>query len=116
MPVDSLQMAAEMSVSVTRPARGWERASVTASRSAHLVQYLCNLDNTCFIGSIFGESVSDRGSQVPAYVDQFNNVGVVNASSWRFKHDIQTMDKVSETLYRLKPVNKPAPQLTADKE
>jgi hypothetical protein len=31
-------------------------------------------------------------------------VGVVNTSSRRFKHDIQPMDKASETLYRLKPV------------
>ena len=61
-------------------------------------------DNTCFIGSIFGEAVSDPGSQVPVYVDQFNNVGVFNTSSRRFKHDIQPMDKASETLYRLKPV------------
>ncbi len=63
-----------------------------------------NLDNTCFIGSIYNEPVSDPGSQVPVYVDQFNNVGVVNTSSRRFKHDIQPMDKASETLYRLKPV------------
>ena len=61
------------------------------------------LDNTCFIGSIFGEPVSDPGSQVPVFVDQFNNVGVFN-SSRRFKHDIQPMDKASETLYQLKPV------------
>ena len=63
-----------------------------------------SFDNTCFIGSIYGEAVSDPGSQVPVYVDQFNNVGVVNTSSRRFKHDIQPMDKASETLYRLKPV------------
>jgi Chaperone of endosialidase len=63
-----------------------------------------NLDNTCFIGSIFGEAVSDPGTQVPVYVDQFNNVGVFNTSSRRFKHDIQPMDKASETLHRLKPV------------
>ena len=63
-----------------------------------------DLDDTCFIGSIFGEPVSDPGSDVPVYVDQFNNVGVFNTSSRRFKHDIQPMDKTSETLYRLKPV------------
>ena len=61
-------------------------------------------DETCFIGHIFGEAVSDPGTQVPVYVDQFNNVGVFNTSSRRFKHDIQPMDKASETLYRLKPV------------
>ena len=61
------------------------------------------LDNTCFIGSIFGEPVSDPGSQTAVFVDQFNVVGIFN-SSRRFKHDIQPMDKTSETLYRLKPV------------
>ena len=61
-------------------------------------------DNTCFIGSIFGEPVSDPGSQVPVYVDQFNNVGVFNTSSRKLKHDIQPMDKASETLYQFKPV------------
>jgi hypothetical protein len=60
-------------------------------------------DNTCFIGSIFGEPVSDPGTQTAVFVDQFNNVGVFN-SSRRYKHDIQPMDKASETLYRLKPV------------
>ena len=63
-----------------------------------------NLDNTCFIGSIFGEPVSDPGSQQAVYVDQFNVVGIFN-SSRLYKHDIQPMDKASETLYRLKPVS-----------
>jgi uncharacterized coiled-coil protein SlyX len=60
-------------------------------------------DNTCFIGSIFGESVSDPGTQAAVFVDQFNVVGIFN-SSRQYKHDIQPMDKTSETLYRLKPV------------
>ncbi len=61
-------------------------------------------DNTCFIGSIFGQAVSDPGSQVPVFVDQFNNVGVFNKSSRKLKHDIQPMNKASETLYQFKPV------------
>jgi uncharacterized coiled-coil protein SlyX len=61
-------------------------------------------DNTCFIGSIFGEAVSDPGSQVPVFVDQFNNVGVFSTSSRKLKHDIQPMNKASETLYQFKPV------------
>ena len=61
------------------------------------------LDNTCFIGSIFGEPVSDPGTQTAVFVDQFNVVGIFN-SSQRYKHDIQPMDKASETLYQLKPV------------
>jgi hypothetical protein len=62
-----------------------------------------SLDNTCFIGSIFGEPVSDPGSQTAVFVDQFNVVGIFN-SSRQYKHDIQPMDKASETLYQLKPV------------
>jgi len=61
-------------------------------------------DNTCFIGSIFGEAVSDPATQVPVFVDQFNNVGVFNTSSRKLKHDIQPMDKASETLFQFKPV------------
>src|SRR5262245_4649854 len=63
-----------------------------------------DFDDTCFIGSIFGEIVSDPGSQTAVFVDQFNVVGIFN-SSRRYKHDIQPMDKASETLYRLKPVS-----------
>ncbi len=56
-----------------------------------------------FIGSIFGEPTSDPGTQTAVYVDQFNVVGIFN-SSRQYKHDIQPMDKSSETLYQLKPV------------
>jgi hypothetical protein len=62
-----------------------------------------DLDNTCFIGSIFGEPTSDPGTQAQVFVDQFNVVGIFN-SSRNYKHDIQPMDKSSEALYRLKPV------------
>jgi trimeric autotransporter adhesin len=62
-----------------------------------------DFDDTCFIGSIFGEIVSDPCSQTAVFVDQFNVVGIFN-SSRSYKHDIQPMDKTSETLYRLKPV------------
>jgi len=62
-----------------------------------------DLDNTCFIGSIFGEPTSDPGTQTAVFVDQFNVVGIFN-SSRNYKHDIQPMDKASETLYQLKPV------------
>jgi hypothetical protein len=61
------------------------------------------LDNTCFIGSIFGEPISDPGTQQAVYVDQFNVVGIMS-SSRRFKHDIKPMDKASEALLALKPV------------
>ncbi|HEY2568062.1 MAG TPA: tail fiber domain-containing protein, partial [Candidatus Udaeobacter sp.] len=62
-----------------------------------------DLDDTCFIGSIFNEPTSDPGTQTAVFVDQFNVVGIFN-SSRKYKHDIQPMDKASEELYRLKPV------------
>jgi hypothetical protein len=61
------------------------------------------LDNTCFIGSIFDQPVSDVGTQEAVFVDQFNVIGI-SASSRRFKHDIQPMDKSSEAILALKPV------------
>src|SRR5438309_1350661 len=61
------------------------------------------LDNTCFIGSLFVQPVSDVGTQEAVFVDQFNVVGI-SASSRRFKHDIQPMDKASEAILALKPV------------
>ena|SRR5581483_11080796 len=62
------------------------------------------LDNTCFIGSIFDQPVSDVGSQEAVFVDQFNVIGI-SASSRRFKHDIQPMDKASEAILALNPVS-----------
>ena len=61
------------------------------------------LDNTCFIGSIFDEPVSDPGTQEAVFVDQFNVVGIIS-SSRRYKHDIKPMDKASEVILALKPV------------
>jgi len=61
------------------------------------------LDNTCFIGSIFDQPVSDVGTQEAVFVDQFNVIGIA-ASSRRFKHDIQSMDKASEAILALRPV------------
>jgi hypothetical protein len=61
------------------------------------------LDNTCFIGSIFDEPVSDPGTQEAVFVDQFNVVGIIS-SSRRYKHDIRPMDKASEAILALKPV------------
>src|SRR5205807_2465391 len=34
------------------------------------------LNSTCFIGSIFGQPVSDPGTQTAVFVDQFNVVGI----------------------------------------
>jgi len=62
-----------------------------------------DISNTCYIGSIYNEPVSDSGSAQDVYVDQFNVLGFL-PSSKRFKHDIQSMDKASEVLLSLRPV------------
>jgi hypothetical protein len=62
-----------------------------------------DISNTCFIGSIYNQPVSDAGTAQDTYVDQFNVLGFL-PSSRRFKHDITPMDKASEVLYGLKPV------------
>jgi hypothetical protein len=62
-----------------------------------------DLDDTCYIGSIWNEPVSDPGTQQAVYVDQNNVLGFM-VSTRRAKHDIQPMDKASEKLYALKPV------------
>ena len=82
---------------------GIVHASRNIAIGAEAAGPFADFDDTCFIGSIFGEIVSDPGSQAAVFVDQFNVVGIFN-SSRNYKHDIQPMDKASETLYQLKPV------------
>jgi Chaperone of endosialidase len=62
-----------------------------------------DISNTCFIGAIFNQPVSDAGTAQDVFVDQFNVLGF-NPSTRRVKHDIQPMDKASEVLFALKPV------------
>ena len=62
-----------------------------------------DLDNTCYIGSIHDEPVSDAGSAQAVYVDVNNVLGFL-PSSQRFKHDIKPMDNASEAILKLKPV------------
>jgi trimeric autotransporter adhesin len=59
--------------------------------------------NTCFIGSIDGQSTSDAGSSVAVFIDDNNVLGTVK-SSRRYKHDIKPMDKASKVILALKPV------------
>ena len=56
-----------------------------------------NISNTCFIGSIYNQPVSNAGTAQDVYVDVNNVLGFL-PSSQRFKHDIQPMDKASEAL------------------
>src|ERR1044072_4624718 len=50
-----------------------------------------SLDNTCFIGSIFDQPVSEVGTKEAVFVDQFNVIGIA-ASSRRFTHDLQSIE------------------------
>jgi hypothetical protein len=59
--------------------------------------------DTCYIGSIYNEPIGGAGTPHAVFVDADGVLGF-NPSSRRVKHDIQPMDKASETLYALKPV------------
>jgi Chaperone of endosialidase len=57
-------------------------------------------NNTCYIGSIFGQT---SPSGVPVVINSNNKLGTATSSK-RFKEDIKPMDKASEALFSLKPV------------
>jgi hypothetical protein len=59
-----------------------------------------NVSNSCFIGNIFGTTVSG-GTAV--FINSFGQLGTVS-SSRRFKNQIKPMDKSSEAILGLKPV------------
>ena len=59
-----------------------------------------NLDHSCFIGEIFGET-SSSGTAV--FINSEGRLGTAT-SSRRFKEGIKPMDKASEALFALKPV------------
>jgi uncharacterized coiled-coil protein SlyX len=60
-----------------------------------------NVENSCFIGNIFGQPVGLFG--VPVLVDNQGKLGTI-LSSRRFKKDIEPMDRASEAILSLKPV------------
>ena len=59
-----------------------------------------NVDNACYIGEIFGSTVSASA----VFVNSNGRLGTMTSSK-RFKQDIKPMDNVSEALYLLKPVS-----------
>jgi hypothetical protein len=59
-----------------------------------------NVDNSCYIGNIFGSTSSDG---VAVLVNSNGRLGTMTSSS-RFKQNIEPMDKASEALFLLKPV------------
>lgn len=60
-----------------------------------------NVDNSCFIGNIFGVTTVNAGT--PVVVDSAGQLGTVS-SSRRFKHEIRPMAEASEAILALKPV------------
>jgi len=59
-----------------------------------------DLDNGCYIGSIFGQT-SSGGSAV--FINSSGKLGT-STSSQRFKDDIKAVERASEILFALKPV------------
>jgi uncharacterized coiled-coil protein SlyX len=61
-----------------------------------------NVSNTCFIGNIRGVTTFNNNA-IPVLVDSVGQLGTVS-SSRRFKKEIKSMDKTSESILALKPV------------
>ena len=59
--------------------------------------------NRTFIGNIRG-AFCGNGDGIPVIVDSDGQLGTANASSRRFKKDIQPLDQASEAILKLKPV------------
>jgi hypothetical protein len=65
-----------------------------------------NVSNSCFIGRIYTNVQPQVGTDPDLVTINSNGrLGRANVSSRRYKHDIQSMDKASETIYALKPVS-----------
>ena len=59
-----------------------------------------NVDDSCYIGSIWNQP----GGPQAVYVNSDGKLGAL-VSSQRFKDDIQSMDKLSDALFSLRPVS-----------
>ena len=81
---------------------GAGNAVTSASNVIAILSSGANIDNSCFIGNIFGATVAIGASQV--MVDSTGKLGTAMSSSRRFKKEIKPMDKTSEALLALKPV------------
>jgi Chaperone of endosialidase len=62
-----------------------------------------NVSGTCFIGNIVGIT-TQHNDAVPVVIDSAGQLGTAS-SSRRYKTDIKTMDKASESILALKPVS-----------
>jgi hypothetical protein len=65
-----------------------------------------NVSNSCYIGQIYFNVQPPVGTD-PDYVtvNSDGRLDRANVSSRRYKHDIRSMDKASETIYALRPVS-----------
>jgi trimeric autotransporter adhesin len=61
---------------------------------------LAGENNSCYIGSIFGQTSSGG---TPVYINSVSKLGTTT-SSRRFKEDIKPMENASEALFALQPV------------
>jgi hypothetical protein len=81
-------------------------AGLTVTTASNVISignsiFAANVDNSCFIGNIFGVTTVNVGT--PVLVDSAGQLGTIS-SSRRFKHEIKPMDKASEAILALKPV------------
>jgi uncharacterized coiled-coil protein SlyX len=65
-----------------------------------------NVSNSCFIGQIYSNIQPQVGTDPDSVTINSNGrLGRGNVSSRRYKHNIEAMDKASETIYALNPVS-----------
>jgi len=81
---------------------GTAGTSVTTASNVIAINHPgANVDNSCYIGNIYGASIDPTNSLVG--VDLNGKLGVT-VSARRFKRDIQLMENASEAILALKPV------------
>jgi uncharacterized coiled-coil protein SlyX len=80
---------------------GFAEGNVTTASNVICIGALGNnVDNSCFIGQIFG-ATSSGGTAV--FVNSNGRLGTATSSK-RFKDEVKPMDKASEAVFLLKPV------------
>jgi Chaperone of endosialidase len=86
-----------------------DNAGVTVTTASNVIcigSPGANVDNSCFIGGIYTNVQPIVGTDPDSVtITSFGRLGRGNVSSRRYKHDIQPMEKASESLYALKPVS-----------
>ncbi len=58
--------------------------------------------NACYIAGIYGTSLTV--SPAPVYIDSNGRLGSINASSHKYKQNINTIDNITEKINKLRPV------------